>query len=107
MGVLPAGAFDVRPGPGGASWDVTRPDHREDAIRVIAARGPYLLAGSPPCTDWCSLNERAREPPPDGARRGGASAPGGARPPERCGPVARGAACPRRSSCASSRRQQP
>eukprot|EP00969_Alexandrium_andersonii_P324289 14329879-Alexandrium_andersonii.AAC.1 len=43
VGVLPAGAFDVRPGPGGSSWDFARPEHRQEAIRAIAAREPYLL----------------------------------------------------------------
>eukprot|EP00975_Prorocentrum_lima_P043159 9061491-Prorocentrum_lima.AAC.1 len=33
VGVLPAGAFDIRPGPGGVSWDFTKADHREEAIR--------------------------------------------------------------------------
>eukprot|EP00969_Alexandrium_andersonii_P123933 5477051-Alexandrium_andersonii.AAC.1 len=55
-GVLPAGALDLRPGPGGQSWNFDLPGDRERAIRRVASRRPYLLIGSPPCADWCGLN---------------------------------------------------
>eukprot|EP00969_Alexandrium_andersonii_P116404 5145991-Alexandrium_andersonii.AAC.1 len=29
LGVLPAGALDLRPGPGGASWDFSKPEDRD------------------------------------------------------------------------------
>eukprot|EP00969_Alexandrium_andersonii_P138932 6144329-Alexandrium_andersonii.AAC.1 len=34
LGVLPAGAFDIRPGLGDVSCGFTRRDHREEAIRA-------------------------------------------------------------------------
>eukprot|EP00969_Alexandrium_andersonii_P275559 12177554-Alexandrium_andersonii.AAC.1 len=37
LGVLPAGAFDVRPGPGGVSWDCDKPEDRDRVIRVLGA----------------------------------------------------------------------
>eukprot|EP00969_Alexandrium_andersonii_P125278 5538434-Alexandrium_andersonii.AAC.1 len=52
---LPAGALDLRPGPGGQSWNFDFPGDRERAIRFVASRKPFLLIGSPPCTDWCGL----------------------------------------------------
>eukprot|EP00969_Alexandrium_andersonii_P159620 7052893-Alexandrium_andersonii.AAC.1 len=55
-GVLPAGALDLRPGPGGQSWNFDVPEDRGRAIRLVASRRPRLLIGSPPCTDWRRLN---------------------------------------------------
>eukprot|EP00969_Alexandrium_andersonii_P341192 15081109-Alexandrium_andersonii.AAC.1 len=52
-GVLPAGAFDLRPGPGGVSWGVSKPEDRDRAIRIFGAERPFVIVGSPPCTDWC------------------------------------------------------
>eukprot|EP00969_Alexandrium_andersonii_P327146 14456002-Alexandrium_andersonii.AAC.1 len=54
-GVLPAGALDLRPGPGGQSWNFDLLGDRERAIRLVASRRPFLLIGSPPCADWCGL----------------------------------------------------
>eukprot|EP00969_Alexandrium_andersonii_P370629 15477722-Alexandrium_andersonii.AAC.1 len=54
--VLPAGAFDLRLGPGGASWDFDRAEDRDRAIRILGAERPFVVAGSPPCTDWRGLN---------------------------------------------------
>eukprot|EP00969_Alexandrium_andersonii_P216230 9550787-Alexandrium_andersonii.AAC.1 len=61
-GVLPAGALDLRLGPGGQSLNSDLPGDRERAIRLVATRQPYLLIGSPPCTDWCGLNVHANHP---------------------------------------------
>eukprot|EP00969_Alexandrium_andersonii_P116201 5138077-Alexandrium_andersonii.AAC.1 len=47
LGALPAGAFDARPGVDGSSWDFSKPEGRDLAIRLIGARRPYLLVGSP------------------------------------------------------------
>eukprot|EP00969_Alexandrium_andersonii_P227807 10061132-Alexandrium_andersonii.AAC.1 len=55
-GVPPAGALDLRPGPGGQSWNYDLPGDRERAIRLIASRRPSLLIGSPPRADWGGLN---------------------------------------------------
>eukprot|EP00969_Alexandrium_andersonii_P189385 8366547-Alexandrium_andersonii.AAC.1 len=45
LGVPPAGAFDLRPGPGGRAWGFDRADDRDRVIRLLGARRPYLLAG--------------------------------------------------------------
>eukprot|EP00969_Alexandrium_andersonii_P212208 9371272-Alexandrium_andersonii.AAC.1 len=50
-GVLPAGALDLRPGPGGRSWNFDLPGDRERAILLVASRRLFLLIGSPPCTN--------------------------------------------------------
>eukprot|EP00969_Alexandrium_andersonii_P092956 4103380-Alexandrium_andersonii.AAC.1 len=55
LGVLPAGAFDLRPGLGGVSWDFDRAEDRGRVIRILGAERPFVVAGSPPCTDWCGL----------------------------------------------------
>eukprot|EP00969_Alexandrium_andersonii_P163576 7230522-Alexandrium_andersonii.AAC.1 len=39
LGVLPAGAFDLRPGPGGVSWDFDKPEDRDRVIRITGAQG--------------------------------------------------------------------
>eukprot|EP00969_Alexandrium_andersonii_P331968 14671337-Alexandrium_andersonii.AAC.1 len=51
LGVLPAGAFDLRPGPRERAWDFDRAGDRDRVIRLSGARRPYILAGGPPCTD--------------------------------------------------------
>eukprot|EP00969_Alexandrium_andersonii_P332809 14708060-Alexandrium_andersonii.AAC.1 len=38
LGVLPAGAFDIRPGPDGSSWDFSKPGDRGRVIRLLGAR---------------------------------------------------------------------
>eukprot|EP00969_Alexandrium_andersonii_P293252 12961489-Alexandrium_andersonii.AAC.1 len=40
VGVLPAGAFDVRPGPGGVPWDFAKPEHREEACLLYTSPSP-------------------------------------------------------------------
>ena len=66
-GALPGGAYDLRPGPGGRAWDFDKPEDREEAEKRIDAERPYLLVGSPPCTDWCALNVRLNHPRMDPA----------------------------------------
>eukprot|EP00969_Alexandrium_andersonii_P366961 15469645-Alexandrium_andersonii.AAC.1 len=61
-GVLPAGALDLRPSPGGQSWNCDLPGDRERAIRLVASRRPFPLIGSPPCTDRCGLNVHVNHP---------------------------------------------
>eukprot|EP00969_Alexandrium_andersonii_P360080 15454592-Alexandrium_andersonii.AAC.1 len=62
LGVLPAGAVDLRPGPGGKAWDCDRADDRDRVIRLLGVRRPYLIAGSRPRADWCSFNARINHP---------------------------------------------
>eukprot|EP00969_Alexandrium_andersonii_P271013 11978336-Alexandrium_andersonii.AAC.1 len=61
-GVLPAGALDLRPGPGGQSWNFDLPGDRGGAIRLVGSRRPFLLIGSPPRTDWCGLRVHVNQP---------------------------------------------
>eukprot|EP00969_Alexandrium_andersonii_P307174 13578795-Alexandrium_andersonii.AAC.1 len=71
-GIPPAGALDLRPGPGGQSWNFDLPGDRERAVRLVASRRPFPLIGSPPRTGWCGLNVHANHPrmgEPEVARR--------------------------------------
>eukprot|EP00969_Alexandrium_andersonii_P332061 14675160-Alexandrium_andersonii.AAC.1 len=52
-GAPPTGALDLRPGLGGQSGNFGLPEDRERAIKLVASCRPFLLIGSPPCTDWC------------------------------------------------------
>ena len=55
-GVLPGGAFDLRPGPDGRSWDFSNPNDRAECERRIDAVEPYVLIGSPPArTSPCGM----------------------------------------------------
>ena len=56
FGVLPGGAFDLRPGPDGRSLDFENPDDCAECERRLAREKPYLLIGCPPCTDWSIFN---------------------------------------------------
>ena len=59
-GVLPGGAFDLRPGPDGQSWDFDlAADRREARARIDRIR-PYVLIGSHPCTDFCMVQHLNR-----------------------------------------------
>eukprot|EP00969_Alexandrium_andersonii_P255960 11315343-Alexandrium_andersonii.AAC.1 len=62
LGALPAGAFDLRPGSGGASWDFDKPEDRGRAICILGVERPYVVAGSPPCAGGCGLNMHANPP---------------------------------------------
>eukprot|EP00969_Alexandrium_andersonii_P234082 10335267-Alexandrium_andersonii.AAC.1 len=62
LGVLPDGAFDLRPGPGGVSWNFDRPEDRDRVIRILGAERLYVVTGSPPCADWCGLNTHVAHP---------------------------------------------
>eukprot|EP00974_Lingulodinium_polyedra_P129174 11209057-Lingulodinium_polyedra.AAC.1 len=39
----------------GEYWDLSREEDQEELERVQAVQEPYLLIGSPPCTDFCGL----------------------------------------------------
>ena len=47
FGVLPGGAFDLRPGPDGRSWDFEDPNDRAECERRIDRAKPFLLIGCP------------------------------------------------------------
>ena len=56
------GAHDLRPGADGRAWDFARPEDRAEAGRRTEQSPPYLLVGSPPRTDWCTLNVNLNHP---------------------------------------------
>eukprot|EP00969_Alexandrium_andersonii_P225092 9941220-Alexandrium_andersonii.AAC.1 len=62
FGVLPAGAFDLRPGPSGKAWGVDRADDCDRVVRLLGARRLYPLIGSPPCADWRSFDAHVNHP---------------------------------------------
>eukprot|EP00969_Alexandrium_andersonii_P372250 15481323-Alexandrium_andersonii.AAC.1 len=62
LGVPPAGAFDLRPGLGGIAWDFDRADGRGWVIRLLGARRPYIIAGSPLRVGWWSFNVHIDHP---------------------------------------------
>eukprot|EP00969_Alexandrium_andersonii_P340909 15068317-Alexandrium_andersonii.AAC.1 len=47
LGVLPARAFDLRPGPCRKAWDFDRAEDCEQAIRCWAHNGPTSAWGAP------------------------------------------------------------
>ena len=60
--VLPGFAFDltVNDPSDGKPWDFSKPEKRERARRIVREQRPYMLIGSPMCTDfstWQHLNE--------------------------------------------------
>ena len=50
--------FDLRGDVDGRSWDFLKAADRREALARIREQKPYLVIGSPPCTSFCSLNER-------------------------------------------------
>eukprot|EP00969_Alexandrium_andersonii_P103867 4582998-Alexandrium_andersonii.AAC.1 len=52
-GVLPAGAFDLRPGPGGRAWDFGKAEDRDRVVRLL---GDRLRTFSPGARRARSLN---------------------------------------------------
>ena len=56
MGLVPGATFDLHEDEDGVAYDVLTAVDRQ-RIRERAARGrPFLVVGSPPCTDWCYYN---------------------------------------------------
>eukprot|EP00973_Karenia_brevis_P023437 3226364-Karenia_brevis.AAC.1 len=39
----------------GEPWDFSKVERRNKAYRMIAENKPWLIIGSPPCTDLCQL----------------------------------------------------
>ena len=59
MGLVPGATFDLQEDEDGVAYDVLRASDRR-RIRERVARGrPFLVVGSPPCTDWCFYNVHA------------------------------------------------
>ena len=55
--LAPGETFDLREGRDGRVWDFRRAADREEALRRIRAEEPFVVIGSPPCTDFCRFNE--------------------------------------------------
>jgi len=53
--LAPGSTFDLRAEKDGRSWDFLRADHRQEVRQRIAQERPYLVVGSPPCTDFSVL----------------------------------------------------
>jgi hypothetical protein len=51
----PGSTYDLRADKDGRCWDFLRADHRTEVRRQIAEQRPYLVVGSPPCTDFSVL----------------------------------------------------
>jgi hypothetical protein len=45
-------------GKDGKSWDFLKAADRAKARKLISQEKPYIVIGSPPCTGFCSFNER-------------------------------------------------
>ena len=55
---LEAGStFDLRADRDGRQWDFRRESDRRECRRRIEKEKPYVVVGSPPCTDFCQWNE--------------------------------------------------
>ena len=55
-------SFDLRKDKEGKEWDFTLAEHRARARRMVSEEKPYITTGSPPCTDFCSLNININHP---------------------------------------------
>jgi len=55
-------SFDLKADKDGKAWDFTKAADRARARREVAASKPYMVVGSPPCTDWCALNLNCNHP---------------------------------------------
>ena len=50
----PGTTFDLRGDSSGRRWDFLKESDRREARRRIREERPYLVIGSPPCTDFCN-----------------------------------------------------
>jgi len=55
-------AFDLIEDENGRSWNFTRRDHRDKVRKIIQQMQPYVVIGSPPCTEWTRLNRNINHP---------------------------------------------
>jgi hypothetical protein len=52
--------FDLRADANGRSWDFRLLEHRRRAHAQVAREKPYLVMGSPPCTEFSALQNLCR-----------------------------------------------
>ena len=70
MSLAGGSTFDVRCDANGVAWDFRRADHRRRAREQIRHEKPFLVVGSPPCTEFCTIqNLNRRHFGPAEARR--------------------------------------
>ena len=55
LNLAPGSTFDMVADSAGQAWDFRRADDRARARRQIAKEKPYLVIGSPPCTNFSRL----------------------------------------------------
>jgi len=55
-------SFDMHYDKDGNAWDFRVASHRARARRQVIEEKPFMLVGSPPCTDWCLLNVNCNHP---------------------------------------------
>ena len=53
MGLVPGATFDLCEDEFGATYDVLKAADRQRIRTRVARDQPFLVVGSPPCTDWC------------------------------------------------------
>ena len=58
-------SFDLRADENGIKWDFTQIQDRARARRKIHEEKPFCVIGSPPCTDFCILNQNINHPKMD------------------------------------------
>ena len=71
MSLVGGSTFDLRSDANGVAWDFRRADHRQRAREQIRREKPFLVIGSPPCTDFCAIQNlnRHRWDPAEARRR--------------------------------------
>ena len=64
-------SFDLKADENGVRLDLTKISDRARARRRIQQEKPYVVIGSPPCTDFCTLNQNInhKKMSPDVVRR--------------------------------------
>ena len=55
MSLVGGPTFDLRKDANGVAWDFRRADHRRRAREQIREEQPFIVIGSPPCTDFCMV----------------------------------------------------
>ena len=60
MSLVGGPTFDLRRDASGVAWDFRRADHRRRARQQIREEQPFIVIGSPPCTDFCAIQNLNR-----------------------------------------------
>merc|ERR1712242_435708 len=62
MSLVGGSCFDLRCDANGVAWDFTKAADRERARAQIRREKPFLVVGSPPCTEFSSVQNLNRRP---------------------------------------------